>query len=134
MAELRHNDDGDNENSSPQAPFNDGDQDSSDSTDANAMNYIVEDGDGDEYDYADDPQRFYIDGYNQENNPEDDDFDDDFDEDFVEIPYEELDELAESDTEASDAESVEETDEVDEEDEFDDLDADENIYDGEDDI
>ena len=131
MAEHRHNDDRDDEDSRPQAPFDDSDQGYSKMTDASGMNYMVDNGADD---YENDPQRFYFDGYDQENNPEEDDFDDDLDEDFVEIPDEEIEDLAEPESTTSDEEPVEESVEVDEESEFDDLDADENIYGGEDEI
>lgn len=85
---------------------------------------------------ANDPQRFYFDGYEEESNPEDDDFDDEFDEDFIAIPDDNFfDDLGEGDEEdAVSGDSSERLEKESEDDEFDDLNSDENVYGGEDEI
>lgn len=94
--------------------------------------YYVENADAEstsDYDVGEDGSRFYIDSFQQSNNPEDDDFDDNFDADYPQLPDDEFSDLdglggCESADDDEDCAS--------DDDEFDDLNADENVYGGDD--
>ena len=115
--------------------------DGSDATNADGLNYTVVGGDAASYDPDLDPMQldlYNLDGYGEEVSPEDDDFDDDFDEDFINLSDDDSYEAMFPEERVSDGDEPADAavdPQVDEEiDEFDDLNADENVYGGEEEL
>ena len=109
-------------------------------TSADDLNYTVVEGDGATYDPDLDVAQldlYNLDDYGEELSPEEDDFDDDFDEDFINLDdddaYDEMfpEERVLDGDDANCADVPEEEEEIDE---FDDLNADENVYGGEEEL
>ena len=100
-----------------------------------AMNFYVEH-ETDEYDYDPDLEAtsldlYNLDEYGEELSPEEDDFDDDFDQDFIFLTDKDIHEQkypSEHDPNGDQPVDVDQT--ADQEEEFDSLNADENIYEG----